>query len=160
MKSTINSFIILFISSGLVLSCSSKQENTPLDFNKKFLNSQITLSAPKIYNTFHTGDDIGLEIISHINSKVVFPNNYNVKIFSLANNVWVEIFEIPTVRLPEGDFEIVPSGGARSGTIFSVSPNLPDYNKRYQLRIYIFGKATMDNKDITLGAFTDVILQP
>jgi hypothetical protein len=91
-------------------------------------------------------------------NEIVFPNDYNLRIFKKTNEGWIEIKEIPTTRLPEGD--IVLSRPTKTLESLSVAPDLVDYNQSYHLRIYVIGDMNTNEVIKKVAAYTDVVLHP
>ena len=140
--------------------CSTKESYPPIEIDKNYLNQQIPLEAPNFSNTFRTADAISIEIRNITAHEVVFPNNYNIKIFSYSDNEWVEIPETPTARLPDGDFVLAPNSNMLTIETTFVLPDLPDLNRQYNLRIYVFGDMKANGESMEVAAFTDVTLRP
>jgi hypothetical protein len=139
-----------------LMACTPQEKSLPIEFDEDFLNQQITLKAPGFANTFSSGEDIYIEITNNSSTDVVFPNDYNIRIFSFSDNKWGEISEVSTMRLPEGNLTLSPNNNSLTIHNTFVAPNLLDLNRQYKLRIYVFG-----NIDTTqVSAFTDVVLHP
>jgi hypothetical protein len=98
-----------------------------------------------------------LEINSFSSNEIVFPNDYNLRIFQRKDRDWIEIPETPTTRLPTGDIVLSPKK-VRETTY--VMPNLRDYTKRYQLRIYVIGDMKTDEGIKQVAAYVDLELSP
>jgi hypothetical protein len=141
-----------------LLSCSSPKDNVQTDIEHEYINQQILLKAPNFGNTFKTEDPIFLDILSQSSNEIVFPNNYNLKIFAKTNEGWIEIKEIPTTRFPEGDTILSPTAQIRES--FAVTPDLVDYSKRYQLRIYVIGDMETNEGIKKVAAYIDLTLNP
>jgi hypothetical protein len=140
------------------MSCSSFADNSPVDIEKSYVNRQILLRAPDLSNTFGTKDPIYLELESNSNNEIVFPNNYNLRIFERSDGDWIPISEIPTRRLPEGDMVFSPMKKGRETTY--VDPDLKDFARKYQLRIYVIGDMKTDEGIKQVAAYVDVELHP
>jgi len=138
--------------------CASTKLESPVNFDDAYINQQIKVFAPKEFNSFRTTDDIGLEVQYNSNNEIVFPNDYNVRIFKKSNNQWKELQEKPILRLPEDD--IVFSAKTDGLRIFTVEPDLGDYTRDCKLRFYIFGDMKADDRIKKVSAYVDVILRP
>jgi hypothetical protein len=63
MKKTMFSMICrVLLCQVLLAACSSSEDNPPVDFEQGYVNQQILLSAPDLFNTFNTKGPIHLEI--------------------------------------------------------------------------------------------------
>jgi hypothetical protein len=142
----------------LLPSCSGSNSNSPIDIEESYVNQQILLSAPEFFNTYKTIDAIYLELRSNSNNEIVFPNDYNLRIFEGKNGDWIELSEIPTTRLPEGDVVFSPNKKLRETTF--VDPALTDYTRRYQLRIYVIGDMKTEEGIKPVAAYLDIELHP
>lgn len=157
-KSIVSKIIIVF--AFLLTACLSDEKNEPLVFDEDFLNQQISIKAPEFFNTYKTTDAISFEIRNNSPYEIIFPNDYNIMIFSWENNQWKEIYEIPPTRLPEGNFTLSPKINSAVGKNIFVLPDLPNHNQEYDLRVYIFGEAKKDGEIIVVGAYTNITLHP
>ncbi len=143
----------------LLASCSNPDDKPPINIEKSYVNQQIALGAPGgLFNTFNATDPIYLEIQLSSKNEIVFPNNYNLKIFERKAGDWIEIFEKPTTRLPAGD--VVLSTNAKFKETTFVTPVLTDYTRRYQLRIYVIGEMKTDEGIKQVAAYIDLELHP
>jgi hypothetical protein len=156
LTTVLSSLCLTILLGSILVACSTKDSHPPIEVDKDYLDQQITLEAPSFSNTFRTMDSINIDITNKSTYEIVFPNNYNIRIFSYSDNEWVEIPEIPTTRLPDGDVVLA------SNTIETtfVHPDLPNPNRQYNLRIYVFGNMKVSGESIEVAAFTDVRLQP
>jgi hypothetical protein len=111
-----------------------------------------------VQNTFETVNPVVLLIQSSSNNKIVFPNNFNVRIFQKEDDYWTEIKEKATDRLPKDDIVFSPETEFRK--IFAVFPDLGDYTHNVQLRIYVIGDMQSEQGTIKVAAYTDVTLHP
>jgi hypothetical protein len=141
-----------------LLSCSNSKNERLIDIEDEYVNKQILLRAPTFFNTFKTADPIVLDLISSSNNTIVFPNNYNLRIFKRTNKGWVEIKEIPTVRFPDG--EIVLSPTMKTIQHLDVAPDLIGYNQSYQLRIYAIGDMKTNSGTKKVAASFEAVLNP
>jgi hypothetical protein len=145
----------------LLMGCSRTEVKPPeINVDKENVNQQILLRAPKNFNTFKTTDDINLELKYNTQYEIVFPNDYNLKMFLQTDDHWVEIHEIPTIRLPEGNIVLSPNALMPAVENIFVSPDLPDYNLKYYLRVYVIGTMNINDEDIKVAAYADVTLHP
>ena len=151
----------MLITAIALLSCStspSKDTQPSVDIDERYLNNQVTVRAPEIFNSFRTNDPVILEILNYSDNEIRFSNDYSLRIFKKTDDGWVEIKEIPTTRLPEDDIIFSPN----SSTIedFAVFPDLKDYSQNYRLRIYIIGDMQTEQGHQKVSAYTEVQLQP
>jgi hypothetical protein len=142
------------------MSCSELTPAPPIDIEKEYLNQQILLRAPNFSNSFNTLDRISLELKYNSNREIVFPNNFNLKMFIQTNEGWMEINERPIVRLPPGDVVFSPSKMMPAVQVIYFSPELPSSNQKYKLRIYVIGSMKEMGESIKVAAFTDIELHP
>jgi hypothetical protein len=147
--------LILIFFSG----CSAAPPPPPLNFKDDALNNQIMLSALPEHNSFQTGQTLFINIAFNTQNQIVFPNNYNLRLFIEDGEEWREIQEQPRIRLPEGDFVFSPLTSHRFPG-FYVKPILPDLRSKYKLRIYISGEMESDNGAETVASFIDISLRP
>ena len=141
-----------------LVSCSNPQNDTLIDIQDDYLNQQVILRAPTFFNTFKTANPIVLDLISNSSNDIVFPNDYNLRIFKRTNEGWIEIKEIPTVRLPKRDIVLSPT--TKAVEHLDVIPNLIDYSQSYQLRIYAIGDMKTNEGIKKVAASFDVTLSP
>jgi hypothetical protein len=141
-----------------LLSCSNPKGTLQIDIEDEYVNQQVLLRAPRFGNTLKTEDPIFLDLLSQSSNKIVFPNNYNLRIFAKINEGWREIKAIPTVRFPKGDIILSPS--IKTVESFAVFPDLVDYNQRYQLRIYVIGDMETNEDIKEVAAYIDITLNP
>jgi len=149
-------WIVMFL--AFLSSCGSGKFESPVDFDNAYMNNQIKIFAPQEFNSFSITDAIIFEVEYHSNSEIIFPNNYNVKIFKQSNNQWGELKEKPALRLSEDD--IVFSATTDGIQIFAVEPDLDDYTRDSKLRFYIFGDMKTDEGITKVSAYVDVVLHP
>lgn len=142
----------------LLASCSGSDDNSPVDIGEDYVNQQILLSAPDFFNTFNTEDSIYIELRSYSKNEIIFPNDYNLRIFERNNGDWIEIYEIPTTRSPAGD--VILSLATRTRQTTYVTPDLADRTRRYQLRIYVIGDMKTDEGIKQVAAYVDLELRP
>jgi hypothetical protein len=150
--------VIIFIS--MILGCSPLISDNPITARQEYTNKQIMLYAFDQYNTFTTSDVITAEIWNMTENYIEFPNNYNIRIFERTKKGWVEIFEEPVTRLPPGPFTFNPINGSSYIKLIGIFPNLPDINRKYELRIYVSGVMQENDESIEVFAYTDVVLKP
>ena len=159
---TRNAAIIgILVAQIALLSCSSLSatDTEPnLGIEDKYMNKQVTVHAPESFNSFRTNDPIVLEILNHSENGVRFSNDYSLRIFKKTDDRWVEIKEIPTTRLPKDD--IVFSPNVSDIEDLAVFPDLKDYSREYQLRIYVVGDMRTQQGYQKVSAYAEVQLQP
>ena len=102
--------LLISITLLLLFSCTSVNSNIqpPLDFEDEYLNKQVRLFPFSQEDTFKTTDLLDLSMVFGTDTEIVFPNNYNLRLFVLENETWNEINEKPRTRLPEGYFLFSP----------------------------------------------------
>lgn len=159
MKKRVVSLIYWVLLCQVLLSgCSAKP---PVDFEDGYVNQQIMLSAPVLYNTFSTNTKqypIWLEISTTSKDEIVLPNNLNLRIFERKSGDWIEIPEIPITRLPAED--VILSGMKKFRETTSTSPMLPDPTQKYRLRIYVSGDMKTEEGTKEVAAYVDITLHP
>jgi hypothetical protein len=160
LTTVLSSLCLTMLFGSVLVACSTKESHPPIEIDKDYLNQQITLKAPSFSNTFRTAEAISIDITNKSPYEIVFPNDYNIKIFSYSDNEWVKIPEIPTTRLPAGDFVLAPNSNMLTIETTFVNPDLPDLKRKYNLRIYVFGDMKAKGESIEVAAFTDVTLRP
>jgi len=151
----------LLLCQVLLAACSSFADNPPLDFEDGYVNQQIMLSAPVLYNTFSTNTgpcSIWIEISTTSSNKIVLPNNLNLRIFERKSGDWIEIPEMPTTRLPAGD--VILSSTKKFIQTTSTSFLLPDPTRKYRLRIYVSGNMETEEGIKQVSAYVDITLHP
>jgi hypothetical protein len=160
MKKCIKIASIILLVLFVLNACSNSTPTPPITFDEDNLNSQVLLRRSPLFSSNRTTDPIALELKYNSNNTIIFPNNYNIRIFEYVNDGWKEYKEQPTVRLPAGDVEFSPDKFMPAVTIFYVHPSLPDLHRSYKLRIYISGEMSVNDQILEVGAYTDVYLQP
>ncbi len=157
-------FLNLLLISTLLIGCSTNNslaETHPIDFDANYLNQQIELIAIKELNSFNTRDAVTVLLNYNTTDRIIFPENYNLRLFVLQNNEWVEIFEVPVDVYPKGNIVLSPEDPSSYGRMVMFIPNTPNKEKKYHLRIYVFGELqTVGSETKTVSAFTDVKLIP
>lgn len=153
-------FYFSFLFVALLVSCNSIDRNDPVTMDENNLNQQILLRAPEFGNTFKTRNSILLELKYNSTNEITLPNDFNLQIFEKTDTGWVELQEIPTIRIPTDDIVMSQTKYMPIVQAVYVHPDLADLNKEYTLRIYVFGQ--MKNGDIveTVAAYTDFRLNP
>ena len=131
----------------------------PIQFESAYLNQQIRLAAPKHLSSYKTGDLVALLLLYNTKNQIVFPNNFNLRIFIRENDQWLEIKESPTERSPE-NIVLSPETPLSYGQMVAFFPALDDLTKTYQMRVYVFGDMTTVDGVKRVGAFVDFVLTP
>ncbi len=140
-------------------SCSTKEENL-VEVNSDYINNQILIRIAGFANTFKTVDPIFLELKYNTSNEIVFPNNYNLRLFYQEKDKWIEIKEKPTQRYPEGDIIFSPKISMPIVESVVVFPDLPDLNEEYTLRIYVIGEMNIKERKELVAAYTEIKLSP
>lgn len=153
---------LLFCSFLLIVSCSFKQPvllEPPIDFDAEFLNRQIYLFT--VEQVFPYKTDSGLTLILRYNTsnRIVFPKDFNLRIFALGDEKWIELKEWPTVRNWD-QIVLTPEDPSSSFRMVSFSPFFPNPRSKYNLRVYVFGDMTTENGIMKVGAFIDFVVSP
>lgn len=159
MKKFLISLSLLY---SLMTSCSTLKSipnKPPVDFDAAFLNQQIRLVAMRELGSFRTGDDQAVLLEYNTTNKIVFPNDYNLRIFIQQNGQWIEIKEKPTIR-PEKQVILSPNIPTSYGHIVGFWPQLDDLTKMYNMRLYVFGEMETPDGTKQVAAFVDFVLTP
>jgi len=149
-----------FISFYLLSSCTTSERSSPLELDLAYVNKQILLRAPNYSNRFRSNDPVNLELKYNTNYEVVFPNDYNLRIFEYLSGKWMEIKEQPTERYPLGDIILSPEKSSPIVHMLAAFPDLPFLGRKYSLRIYVFGDMKVKSTIVKVVAYTDVVLNP
>lgn len=160
MKTRLTIILWFLIIQQLMLACSDIKSEAPFTFDEEYINQQIKLLAPKQFNNFETTSSIVLEVQYHSKNEIVFPNNYNVRIFEQTDNGWVEVQEKPTLRLPEDDIIFSTEMGTTAKRLFTVDLELAEYAQTSLFRFYIFGDMKVDQGIKQVAAYVDIELSP
>lgn len=147
-----------FAGPGLT-SCMGNEQPPPIVFDPQHLNREIALEAPAFFNDFKTASSVGLKLRSDSPNEIVFPTNYDLRVFSRTDSGWDEIGEKPTERYPPGEVIFPPAAAPATRTV-TLFPNLPDERHAYNLRIYVFGEMKTQSQQVPVAAFVDVLLHP
>jgi hypothetical protein len=131
----------------------------PIDVDSAYLNSQIRLIAVEQMWPLKTNDTLALLLESNTMNEIVFPGNYNLRIFYQENGTWVEILERPISR-DQDQFVLEPDDPLSRYEIVGFWPQYPDPSKTYFLRVYVFGDMTTPDGVKVVGAFVDLVVTP
>lgn len=159
MKTKFPIIILLLIMQIVFLACGNAESEPPVDLEDGYTNQQIKLFAPSQFNAFETISSVVLEVQYHSGNDIVFPNNYNVRIYERTSNGWIEIPERPVLRLPEDDIRFSVEGKT-TVRLFTVDPDLDNYGKTHDLLFYIFGDMKVDGGVRQVAAYVDIELSP
>jgi hypothetical protein len=149
-------FILLFV----LCSCKSSRINSPISTEKQYTNNQILLNVTNFGNTFKNSDPVMLELKYNSTNTITFPNNYNLRVFELVDNQWIEIGESPTDRYPSGEIVLSPNLAMPFAHAVVFFPNINGSNQSHHLRVYVFGTMETDKEFTEVTAFTDLTLRP
>ena len=153
--------VFVFIMVQMFLfSCISAYDEPPVELEEEYVNQQIKLLAPDHFNTYETISPIALEVQYYSNNDIVFPNNYNVRIFKRTDQGWIELKERPVTRLPEDDILFSADKETFAIRLFTVDPELDKYDEPSELRFYIFGDMQDEQGIKQVAAYVDVKLNP
>ncbi len=144
----------------MLVACSTSIDTDPIQTPSDYTNQQIGLRTFDYNNSYNTSDAISAEIWNYSGKLITFPNNYNIRIFERTKTGWEEIFEKPVTRLPPGDFTFNPNDGSSSIVMIDVFPNLPDLDRKYDLRIYVTGQMYEKDETTDVFAYVDITLKP
>ena len=144
----------------LLTACSKNIDTNPIQTPLEYTNQQIMLRTFDYNNSYKTSDAIFADIWNYSGKLISFPNNYNIRIFERTKTGWEEISEKPVTRLPPGDFTFNPNDSSSSIVTIVIIPDLPDLNRKYDLRIYITGYMIENNESVVVTAYTDINLKP
>jgi len=145
-----------------ITSCSvinNGPDKPPIVFDSAYLNQQIRLVAIKQLSAFQTKYPVAVHLEYVSSNKIVFPSNYNLRIFIQKDSQWLEIKEKPAIR-PKDKVILSPSIPISYEQIIMFSPALDDLTKVYFMRIYVFGDMTMSEGTKQVAAFVDFVLSP
>lgn len=151
---------LILICQGFLISCSRFESSPPISIDDGFINQQILLRAPDFSNSFKTTNPIILELKYNSNNEIVFPNNYNLRIFQRTDSEWIEIYEKPIERLPAGNVVFSPTKEMPAVEVIFLSPDLQKPGSKHQLRIYVIGDMKTNEGVKEVAAYTDVMLYP
>lgn len=149
--------------SYVLLSCAKLNDDlsAPIEVDTDYLNQQIKLLPVKQLNTFKIGEPVGLQLLYNSENEIVFPSNFNLRIFVRREDNWVEIEERATQRFPDGDVVLSPVNPASYAQIVTFFPELEYLNETYTLRVYVFGDMRIGNHETKqVAAFVDIVLSP
>ena len=144
----------------LITSCSminSGPDKPPIAFDPAYLNQQIRLIPLKEMSAFKTEYPVAVLLQYTSTNEIVFPNNFNLRIFIQQNDQWLEIKEQPTTRPKD---PIILSRQALSRQIVMFSPELDDLTKTYHMRVYVFGDMKTQEGTKQVAAFVNFVLTP
>ena len=152
--------IILFSCS--IASCTDQSAATTepipyVDIPAKNINTYIKLyDNPTLMNSHKTREDLTLQIINLSRSNIVFPENYHAGVFMQAEGKWIEI---QNNFYNSGDGIILPTKEVYPlGLVVSYLPLAP-ISKPSTIRVSVDGYLE-ENKQVQVGAYLDVQLQP
>lgn len=149
-------FILLVIS--LLTSCDKKSEF--FDFEKGFVNNQISLHTIESLENFHTNKAIFLQLSCNTINTISFPNDYNLKIFAKEKNKWVEIKEIKDESLPSDEIVFSPSIDRPFPYVIIALPKFLEKDKKYNIRIVVSGNMLENGTTKNVDAYIDLVIQP
>jgi hypothetical protein len=144
----------------LVIGCTAKEIRPPVNIEDEFVNQQIKVRVANYANTFKTTDSVSLELKYDSKNTIVLPIDYNLKIFELIDNQWLEISEKPTERFPADNIVLTPDKVLPAVEMVVLFPDIKDTSKSHKLRIYVIGEMQTQNGNQQVAAFTDIELNP
>jgi len=159
MKTKFPIMLLFLIMQFAFLACGNDESELPVDLEDNYTNQQIKLFTPGQFNTYEPISSVVLEVQYHSDNDIVFPNDFNVKIYERTRKGWIEIPERPILRLPEDDIRF-SLDGKTTVRLFTVDPDLDNYGQTHDLRFYIFGDMKVDGGIRPVVAYVDVKLSP
>ncbi len=154
-------FISLILMCFMIVSCSmvnGQPDKPPVEFDPAYVNQQIQLIAIKEMSAFQTKYPVAVLLQSNSRNEIVFPNNFNLRLFIQQDDgKWLEIKEKPTT-LPADPIIMSPTALYRHIVMFS--PDLDDLTKTYRMRVYVFGEMKTQEGAKQVAAFVDFVLTP
>ena len=151
-----NMFLVVF----LLTSCNGSEDVSPVSIGEDYVNQQILIRVPDYSNTLKTADPISLELKYNSNNRIVFPNDYNLRVFERTSDEWIEIKQKPVERYPTDDIVLAPDREISIVQIVVVFPEIPNLEEKHLLRIYVFGDMEVNGDVVEVAAYTDVRLNP
>ena len=142
-----------------LLGCKQTELGAPLQFEDAYTNQQVRLAIPPDFQGLRRGDDFGLTLTIHSDSKIVFPANFGVRMFSRTSRGWQEIAELPTERYPVGEIVFDPQSN-QGPDIVVVIPDIPADGETKWLRVYVIGRIEEAGGTKQVAAYIDVGLTP
>jgi hypothetical protein len=131
----------------------------PIDFDESFLNKQIRLRTGEPIWPLKTTDSLALLLEANAPDKIIFPNDFNLRIFYQEGEKWVELPERPVTRL----YDLVvmtPEEPASLYQIVDFWPEYPDVEATYYMRVYVFGDMSTPEGVKEVAAFIDFVVTP
>jgi hypothetical protein len=155
--------VTLCILSFILFGCSTFHQSTikpPIEFDSSYLNQQVRLLVVKyVWPPFKKGETHALVIEYRTPNKVVFPSNYNLRIFIEEDNGWIEINDSPADR-SDDPIVLTQEDPSSFGHIVAFLPQYPILNKTYYVRVYVFGDMTTSEGIKQVAAFVDFVVNP
>ena len=121
----------------------------------------LAVTAPAGWNTFKTTEPITLMIINVSDNQIVSNDSFNSRIFILSEDKWVEVNN--KVVYANNPFTLESNKEMDPTKIFAlfVSPELPDDQQSYEVRIFVFGSMINEDKtEVEIVDYVDVQLFP
>jgi hypothetical protein len=131
----------------------------PINFQQAYLNKQIHLIVVDEIWPLKTDAPLDILLESNTTNKIVFPSNYNLRIFYHENGKWIEIPERPTTTFFD-QVVMTPEEPLSYQQIVGFWPQYPDPNQAYYLRVYVFGDMTTPDGTQEVAAFVDFVVTP
>lgn len=153
-------FFALSLLCVVTFSCSTlSPDKPPIDFDPTYLNQQIKLVVIKELSAFQARYPVTVLLQYNSSNEIVFPNNFNLRIFIRQNTQWIEIREKPSIR-PKDQIVLSENNPTSFQQIVMFSPALDDLTKTYYVRVYVFGDMKTSEGSKQVGAFADFVLTP
>jgi hypothetical protein len=169
MSGTINKYVALLIPLLLIAACISIDDpDRETAFNNVFpledTNNSIRLFVPLNIKYYKLGTDVDLIIENLSDEIIVFPPNYDVRIFrySEGEKQWIEVEDI--IESPsEPLIGLAPHGSDDPySSIVVFHPKLKNLGSPIPIRVTVTGKVGRYDviTDEQVGAYIDIVLYP
>ena len=161
MKSWPLSILLLLIISS-ISSCSVLSpgpDKPPIEFASTVLNQQIRLIAGQHLSAYRTRFPVAVRLEYDSTNEIVFPSNYNLRIFIQKDGQWLEIREKSVIRSKD-KIILSPTVALSYDQIIMFVPALDDLTKVYNMRVYVSGNMITSDGTQEVAAFVDFVLNP
>jgi hypothetical protein len=163
------SVAVLTIPIMLITACTSNQDSYrdmafDLIFAHEDTNNSIQLSVWKNYQFFKLGTTIDLAVKNLSNEIIVFPPNYNVRIFHYSEDEkqWMVVED--SIESPSEPLRALAPQGSDKPNVGDVifHPNLETHGSQITIRVTVTGNVVRDDiiTDEQVGAYIDIVLHP
>jgi hypothetical protein len=146
---------LLFLMTAACSAAYQRPSKSPINFDSAYLNRQIKLLVVEQW-PYKTNDSMAVLLEYKTTNVIVFPSNYNLRIFIEQGGEWVVIQEKP-FPCPEDPIVLSPDT-VTNNQIVAFWPQLDDLNKTYFMRLYVFGEMTTPEGIKAVAAFVDFVV--